>query len=233
MTQIEYFGLLEGMQGQTAPYELDCLVQEPIPALKYLRSLAELKILMCPVVQDYLKNVFVITSPLDWTVRRLDNNNFEILNDKQGKSLDGFIRIGGPEPGLLYGQPMIHFNLQYNFITKQPDVIMEVLDVPLVDTRLTNVIAEYNISKWIHPTNFCFFMSKDIDTVSFKRGDPLMAVKFRTKNRVKLLEVIDIDRRDRIRHEAQRGMSIKDYYPKIPLKQSFELFTKRMRSLWQ
>ena len=233
MTQREYFGLLEGMQGQTAPYELDCLVQEPIPALKYLRSLAELKILMCPVVQDYLKNVFVITSPLDWTVRRLDNNNFEILNDKQGKSLDGFIRIGGPEPGLLYGQPMIHFNLQYNFITKQPDVIMEVLDVPLVDTRLTNVIAEYNISKWIHPTNFCFFMSKDIDTVSFKRGDPLMAVKFRTKNRVKLLEVIDIDRRDRIRHEAQRGMSIKDYYPKIPLKQSFELFTKRMRSLWQ
>ena len=233
MTQIEYFGLLEGMQGQTAPYELDCLIQEPIPALKYLRSLAELKILMCPVVQDYLKNVFVITSPLDWTVRRLDNNNFEILNDKQGKSLDGFIRIGGPEPGLLYGQPMIHFNLQYNFITKQPDVIMEVLDVPLVDTRLTNVIAEYNISKWIHPTNFCFFMSKDIDTISFKRGDPLMAVKFRTKNRVKLLEVIDIDRRDRIRHEAQRGMSIKDYYPKIPLKQSFELFTKRMRSLWQ
>ena len=221
------------MQGQTAPYELDCLIQEPIPALKYLRSLAELKILMCPVVQDYLKNVFVITSPLDWTVRRLDNNNFEILNDKQGKSLEGFIRIGGPEPGLLYGQPMIHFNLQYNFITKQPDVIMEVLDVPLVDTRLTNVIAEYNISKWIHPTNFCFFMSKDIDTVSFKRGDPLMAVKFRTKNRVKLLEVIDIDRRDRIRHEAQRGMSIKDYYPKIPLKQSFELFTKRMRSLWQ
>ena len=233
MTQIEYFGLLEGMQGQTAPYELDCLIQEPIPALKYLRSLAELKILMCPVVQDYLKNVFVITSPLDWTVRRLDNNNFEIINDKQGKSLNGFIRIGGPEPGLLYGQPMIHFNLQYNFITKQPDVIMEVLDVPLVDTRLTNVIAEYNISKWIHPTNFCFFMSKDIDTVSFKRGDPLMAVKFRTKNRVKLLEVIDIDRRDRIRHEAQRGMSIKDYYPKIPLKQSFELFTKRMRSLWQ
>ena len=233
MTQIEYFGLLEGMQGQTAPYELDCLIQEPIPALKYLRSLAELKILMCPVVQDYLKNVFVITSPLDWTVRRLDNNNFEIINDKQGKSLNGFIRIGGPEPGLLYGQPMIHFNLQYNFITKQPDVIMEVLDVPLVDTRLTNVVAEYNISKWIHPTNFCFFMSKDIDTVSFKRGDPLMAVKFRTKNRVKLLEVIDIDRRDRIRHEAQRGMSIKDYYPKIPLKQSFELFTKRMRSLWQ
>jgi len=233
LTQIEYFGLLEGMQGQTAPYELDCLIQEPIPALKYLRSLAELKILMCPVVQDYLKNVFIITSPLDWTVRRLDNNNFEIINDKQGKSLNGFIRIGGPEPGLLYGQPMIHFNLQYNFITKQPDVIMEVLDVPLVDTRLTNVIAEYNISKWIHPTNFCFFMSKDIDTVSFKRGDPLMAVKFRTKNRVKLLEVIDIDRRDRIRHEAQRGMSIKDYYPKIPLKQSFELFTKRMRSLWQ
>ena len=110
---------------------------------------------------------------------------------------------------------------------------MEVLDVPLVDTRLTNVIAEYNISKWIHPTNFCFFMSKDIDTVSFKRGDPLMAVKFRTKNRVKLLEVLDIDRRDKIRHEAQRGMSIKDYYPKIPLKQSFELFTKRMRNLWQ
>ena len=53
---------------------------------------------------------------------------------------------------------------------------MEVLDVPLVDIRLQNVIGEYNISKWIHPTNFCFFMSKDIDTVSFKRGDPLMAV---------------------------------------------------------
>ena len=233
MTQIEYFGLLEGMQGQTMPYELDCLVQEPVPALKYLRSLADLKSLMCPVVQDYLQNVFVITSPLDWTIRRLDDKKFEILNDKKGKPLDGFVQIGGAEPGLLYGQPMIHFNLQYHFITKQPDVIMEVLDVPLVDIRLQNVIGEYNISKWIHPTNFCFFMSKDVDTISFKRGDPLMAVKFRTKDRVRLLEVLDTGRRDKIRDEGQRGMSIKEYYPKIPLPQSFELFTKRMRNLWK
>ena len=60
-----------------------------------------------------------------------------------------------------------------------------------------------------------------------------MAVKFRTNNRVKLTEVLDTNRRDKIRDEAQRGMSIKDYYPKIPLKQSFELFTKRMRNLWK
>ena len=44
-----------------------------------------------------------------------------------------------------------------------------------------------------------------------------MAVKFRTNNRVKLTEVLDTDRRDKIRDEAQRGMSIKDYYPKIHL----------------
>ena len=187
---------------------------------------------MCPVVQDYLQNVFVITSPLDWTIRRLNNNSFEITNDKKGKPLEGFVQIGGAEPGLLYGNPMIHFNLQYHFITQAEDVIMEVLDVPLVDIRLQNVIGEYNISKWIHPTNFCFFMSNDVDTVSFKRGDPLMAVKFRTKDRAKLVEVLDTDRRDKIRNEAQRGMSIKDYYPKIPLAQSFGLFAKRMRNLW-
>ena len=43
-----------------------------------------------------------------------------------------------------------------------------------------------------------------------------MAVKFRTKDRVRLLEVLDTGRRDKIRDEGQRGMSIKEYYLKIP-----------------
>jgi len=231
---IEYFGLLEGMQGQTAKYELDCLVTEPVPALNYLRKQAELNSLMCPVVIDYLQNVFIITSPLDWTIIR-KGTHFEIINDRQGKPLDGFIQIGGPEPGELFGQPMIHFNLQYYFVPeKGTDVIMEVLDPPLINCQWRNVIGEYNISKWIHPTNFCFFMSKDTNTLSFKRGDPLYAVRFRSSNgREKLELVLDDDRKDKIRDESQKGMSIKDYYPKIPLKESFKLFNKRLINLWK
>jgi hypothetical protein len=231
---IEYFGLLEGRQGQTMKYELDCLVTEPVPALNYLRKQSELKSLMCPVVIDYLQNAYIITSPLDWTITRHERS-FEITNDRQGKPLDGFIQIGGPEPGELYGQPMIHFNLQYYFVPeKNSNVIMEVLDPPLINCQWRNVVGEYNISNWIHPTNFCFFMSKDVNTLSFKREDPLMAVRFRSdKGRVKLQEVLDDNRKDTIRNESQKGMSIKDYYPRIPLKDSFGLFKKRMWSLWK
>jgi len=231
---VNYFGLLEGMQGQTMKYELDCLIQQPVPALKYLRSKADLKSLMCPVVIDYLQNTFIITSPLDWTITRKDRS-FEVINDRKGKNLEGFVQIAGPEPGELDGQPMIHFNLQYYFVPeKNENVVMEVIDPPLCRNRLHNVVGEYNITKWIHPTNFCFFMEKDTNTLSFKRGDPLMAVRFRSnKGKIKLIEVLDDTERDNIRNESQRGMSIKDYYPKIPLSDSFKMFEKRMRNLWK
>ena len=63
-------------------YEPHHPVQESF-ALKYLRSLAELKSPMCSRGARLLAKCICYNPSIRLTIRRLDNNNFEILNDKR------------------------------------------------------------------------------------------------------------------------------------------------------
>jgi hypothetical protein len=138
-----------------------------------------------------------------------------------------------PDKTFLYERPMLTINLQYTFINKDNDVIMEVIDPPLVHNGLTNMPGEFNISKWVRPTNFCFFVDPNIDQLVISKGDPLYAVRFRSKtNTFKLVEVTDEARRLQIFEEQKKALSIKIYKPNLKLSQMYDLFKERMASLW-
>ena len=231
---IEFFGLLENGQGDLCPFELDPLIQKPVSALTFLSKQTKLDSFNCPAVVDYLKNVYYITSPLSFTIRRLPNGQFTITNTVNGQDLSSFLQIGLPERALLFERPMFTILLQYVFINNGNDVTMEVLDPPLFHNGLTNITGEYNISKWIRPTNFCCFMDPNIEQLNIERGDPLYAVRFRSKtNNFKLVEVADDKRKEQILAEQRKALAMKKYLPGIKLQQMYDLFKKRMDSLWR
>jgi hypothetical protein len=231
---IEFLGLLENGQGDLSPFELDPLIQKPVSALTFLSNQAKLDSFNCPAVVDYLKNVYYITSPLSFSIQRHVDGKFTITNTANGQDLRAFLQIGLPERALLFGRPMFTILLQYVFINKDNDVTMEVIDPPLFHNGLTNITGEYNISKWIRPTNFCCFMDPNIEQLNIERGDPLYAIRFRSKtNNFKLVEVTDDKRKEQILAEQRKALAVKKYLPGIKLQQMYDLFKKRMDSLWR
>ena len=230
---IEFLGLLENGQGDLSPFELDPLIQKPISALTFLSNQSKLDSFNCPAVVDYLKNVYYITSPLSFSIQRHADGKFTITNTANGQDLRAFLQIGLPERALLFNRPMFTILLQYVFINNGDDVTMEVIDPPLFHNGLTNITGEYNISKWIRPTNFCCFMDPNIEQLNIERGDPLYAVRFRSKtNNFKLVEVTDDKRKEQILSEQRKALAVKKYLPGIKLQQMYDLFKKRMDSLW-
>ena len=230
---IEFLGLLENGQGDLSPFELDPLIQKPISALTFLSNQSKLDSFNCPAVVDYLKNVYYITSPLSFSIQRHADGKFTITNTVNGQDLRAFLQIGLPERALLFNRPMFTILLQYVFINNGDDVTMEVIDPPLFHNGLTNITGEYNISKWIRPTNFCCFMDPNIEQLNIERGDPLYAVRFRSKtNNFKLVEVVDDKRKEQILAEQRKALAVKKYLPGIKLQQMYDLFKKRMDSLW-
>ena len=233
MIEVEYFGNLDTPRSELGLFELDPLLFEPVSAIKYLSNKEKLESFKCPAFTGFLKNTYYILSPFDFSIVKQDQR-YSIINDRDPEvDLSKFLVVGYPERKLLDGQPMLGILLQYSFINKDNNLTMQVIDPPMITNPLTNICGEFNISKWPRPTNFCFFLNPDCDAISFKRGEPLYAVRFNTDRNLKLREIVDEQRRLNIMSEQQRAGSVKKWYPKLSLTQCYDLFSNRMKSFWK
>lgn len=233
MVKIHYFGLLENMQNNLGLFELDPLLYEPTNALKFISENNKLDSFRCPAVTDYFKNIFFIRSPLDFSIIRHNDGMYSIKNNKANSDLSSFLFAQYPETQLLNGNPVLQIHLQYFFLNNSDDIEMEVIDCPLINKSYTVIPGTYNISKWVRPTNFTFFMNNDVNEIRFRRGDPVYAVKFKSKNNVKLVEIDDDEKRKKILTEQQKALSIKKWYSTNNLTENYQLFQKRMKTLWR
>lgn len=240
MTEIEWHCALNSKNSDIHPLTLDPLFFEPESLLSFVSKNSEnLNLLRCPSVRDYLQNVFIIRSPLDFTLK-IDDNKLKILNDRQNYKepyelydLSVMGEYKSPDRGKLYDTNCIDIGFQYYFINQKDDVIMQSIDIPLWFNKVTNVPGEFNISKWVRPTNFTFFTDKK--EVSFSRGEPLYAVKFITKNqeKIKLKKITDLERINKISLYQHQSTSIKRFLPNLSLNSVYEIFGSKMKDLFK
>jgi len=236
MPKIEYFGLLENKLNDLALFELDPLIIDPVPVISFINKKSKLKSFTCPSVTGYLKNTYFICSPLDFSIVRSDNGSFSLINSRDpAYDLNSFLFVGYPDSAELDDRPMLTIMLQYIFINKDCDITIEIIDPPLINLPLKNVPGEFNISKWIRPTNFCFYLDPQVRQLDIARGDPLYAVRFRNKEgtSIKLEQITEHDRRVQILTEQKKALSLKKYYPYAKLNEVYDMFKTRMKSLWK
>ena len=232
MINIEYFGVLQPPNNAYL-FDLEALIFEPTPVLKYLRAQAKLDSFKCPAITNHLKNTYYILSPFDFTISK-QGTDVVITNDRDPNiDLSPFLTIGFPERETLNNQHMVCILLQYTFINEHDNIVMEVLDPPLVTKPLTNMPGEFSISKWARSTNFCFFMDPDVSAISFKRGDPLYAVRFQTTKNVTLDEITDDDKRFKILAAQGSAANVKEWLPKLTLNECYKMFENKMKGLWK
>jgi hypothetical protein len=199
------------------------ILQKARPSALYLK---------CPAVAESFKNDFVISSPVDLVIT-VDYENRVVTTDRYGDNFyDAFVenRVGqfeAPNPYLLSIPP------KYLFYSND-DVELEVKDLPILTSKSSSnfklIPGRFNIGKWHRPIDTgveCIDPSKPIELV---RDDPLYAIRFITKNNVPVkLTRVDLDLA--LRKKVDAFISLKNFLPKLKLKEMYELAENYLSSM--
>lgn len=151
---------------------------------------------VCPALQDMVKNMFIIRSPYDIHLT-YQKPNFVLDPAKstlRDQSFIDFIQVTNPIDWTNKDTPLIQFHPQIIFVTDEKDLIAEYFppwleyrpDMPGIWTA-----AKINIWSWIRNTAIVFEWKDLTKPIIFKRGDPLMYVRFNTDKDVKLFYIDD------------------------------------------
>lgn len=165
--------------------EIQILFTEPQPLLKEISRIHKDKdFIACPSMLESCRNVFVINAPMDADITIATENNtmFVTGHGWSQEYYDSFCRV---QSGGVVSIPPT-----YVFYSTEP-VIMEMLPVFLLpSTSIENTMfvpGSMDISKWIRPVDFSFVVRDPAKPITIRRGEPLMFVRFTTKNKQKVV----------------------------------------------
>jgi hypothetical protein len=158
---------------------------DPEPAFKRIASQRDSDFLKCPVLQDYYRNTFVIKCPVDLTIQVKDNGHGQkfIQTDRYGDEFYNNFISSDPSINRTFSMFTLEFN--YLFLSKE-SVIVESIPPQLETNTKDNldnlrvITGQFDISKWVRPIFFGAEIKDISKPIIFKRGDPLMYIRFRT-----------------------------------------------------
>ena len=220
--EVQWFGCI----ANNLDYEL--AVNPPTPILPFLikKYGSKLDYWHCPSKTEYLKNVYLITSPVNFV---LDVDQNEKVTFKHNES----IFTQNVIESNLETQTCLDFPLNYYFINKNDNVTIDLIDPPLIHLPFKNFCGSFNISKICRPTNFTCIPAHGPCTINIKRGDPLYAVKFNTAQKVVLKQIVDSNLQSNIMNQSQKVISLKNIVKNTSLSDLYQNFSKYMKQLWK
>ena len=179
---------------------------------------------MCPAVSDYFKNIFVIRCPYDVTIT-YDKTRQAYITDRLGQEWYNqtiYPRFPIEKNGEVVGSCMT-LRIKYLFVADE-DVEIESIDVPLLSTPLTRNIKVVpgimNIHRWLRPLDFTFEVQDLNVPLELKRGEPLFAVRIKSKDKVKLKE---IEYNEELQRATEACIESRLFVPRKSLKYRYEM----------
>ena len=135
----------------------------------------------CPAFRSEIKNLFSLPSPKDIDITR-ENGGFFSWRVMYGSHVD--------QSDLVHQRGDTCFCLQHQgllFWCDEP-MVMEYRHASFTETELSNkadtYFGSYDISQWIRPLDLCYKIKNDVKSLSIKRGDPLLFLKFHTEKTI-------------------------------------------------
>ena len=201
------------------------LQQELEPFLKYLVEVRgkDDSFITCPAFLEFNKNMFVLRSPVDLTVTMI--NNKPVFESSQKIVQDAFHlshinRAKEQPPGALPLLSLIPSYLMYS----TDDVVIELHELyfPKPNKNFNLVPGSFNIGKWIRPLDWTFEIIDPSKPVIIKQGDPLVQVRFITKDGSKVnFERVNED--EDILSMYRACVTVKHFKPKLSLESAYKL----------
>ena len=259
MQTVKFFPLVLGSGFKFDDF--DVISIDPIPALDYLKqNQNNTYLLKCPSIAEYLKDVWLIAAPFDFAINLEENIDIPEMSeampeemrsmflesqkhnptgtvqtpvsntDKPMENLDSLLTVGVIDKGTVHKRKVVDFKIQFMFYSDD-DVEMELIDPPFSPTAYMTTVGKFNISKWLRPTNFAFYPNPGINYLQWERGEVLYAVKFRSKEKIKLEREYDYDKRQKLINLSDKALRVKGFMPGKSLKTLYGIFKKHLKEI--
>jgi hypothetical protein len=179
MIKINWYPTVQNILGSNITHqEVNIVYIPPEPAYKYfLEKYANARYVLCPAFSDYLKNTFIIRSPYDFVVT-LNREQGSISIDRHGQDFfNNNIKMT-----YIEGSFVLQLPPRMIFIPENNESVM-VTSLPLMldPNPLSIIPGTFDISKWVRPIEIAIQVHNE-EKIVFKRGDPLMMLKFTSSN---------------------------------------------------
>ena len=166
-----------------SPYYLNFTQPEPlikdINALKesIVTTAPESDFVKCPAVHNHVRNTFVIRSPIDLT---FISDGKEVLTKNYNQEIfDNLFIIRDVPSGFL------SLTITDAFFFTEEDCEMTLTGAYLSNNDASKYLSVlpgvFNISKWFRNIDFACFIREFNKEINIKQGDPLMYLKFNSK----------------------------------------------------
>lgn len=195
----------------------------------------------CPAFIDTLSNTFLVRSDINIDLR-FDpvSRSLDVKDDTELTTtmyIDNRDKDNYPDGTNVLQKGNITFSIkQHHIFLSKEDIEVELLPCLYHESDFTKktqlIVGKFNINKWVRPTevaamvrNTDYKHSQPVE-ISIKRGDPLMYIRFNTKNNkpVKLKQVADPDQIKKYAELASRCAFVKKVLPGLSMQKMYDMF---------
>jgi len=152
---------------------------------------------LCPAVNDVLKNTFIIRCPYDISLKfKMYNEDGQAVIDLveskstlNNQEFNSFVRIHQKDEWTDPKIPLIQFAPEIVFVTDEKGLILEGFPAFLEyrpELPVRSTAFKFNCYNWLRSIQFGMDWMDTTKDIEFKRGDPLMYVRFNTEKDVTL-----------------------------------------------
>ncbi len=189
--------------------ELALIFNEPESVYKNLYADLDSSFKFCPAFTDFLKNWYLIRSPLDvnFLYKKVSDTDAKITHNTPDAipyiEFNSRKHDWSPEYKIRdeklklkkNNNPMISFSFHQLFVTDEQNLHIEQVSPFLHMHKLSyfkylrTIPGAYNIHNWIRPLDFAYEIVTDKAIIDIKKGDPLCYVRFNTHKKVKIEQI--------------------------------------------
>jgi len=175
----------------------------------------------CPALKDVIKNTYVIKCPYDihLTFKNFNDNGFPTiyLDPEESTLRDAafgtFIILLEDTTWSAKDIPIIQFKTSIVFVTDEKGLTIEGFP-PFLDYRpnlpIRTAAFKFNLYNWVRACD-CGMEWMDLSKpIIFKRGDPLMYIRFNTDKNVKLEKIEKTEQLDKLEKRNKSVRNIVD-----------------------
>lgn len=140
---------------------------------------------LCPAVSNYFVNVYSLKSIFDYSFKVVGDDLAVNTDDVEYASKHVLIR----SPNLKF----YTFSNLYIFFTDEKSLDVSFYQPPIFESneisqRCIPLPGKYDIGQWFRNTEFPFFLKKEYDSLSIKRGDVYSYMTFHTQEKINFIQ---------------------------------------------
>lgn len=187
----------------------------------------------CPAFQDYYKNTYLVTSPVDMELS-YDPVTRMLRSTPQAQGFfDAVVTYRGNDIGA--NDPfLMSLGFSYLFIADKECMIEQIpvaLHSSAITRRINLICGTFDISKWFRPVEFSFEVPDFSKPIKIKRGDPLFYLRFVPSDGGKVALVHKSMPKESL-EVVKSCLFVKDTKVKLPLSAYYKMAERLHPKLW-